>query len=119
MNPDSRHHVADRILHEEIDIVRMIVRPAHGDEQFELGVDLAGIVLRLDRQQRDEEQERQHLKRLEQHHAHRIEGCLPAGEIKLIDHPAISEPRSRIGTTWTSISPTAKANSFAVASSMR
>jgi len=35
--PPIPDHVADRILYEQVDVVRMIVRPVHRDEQFELG----------------------------------------------------------------------------------
>ena len=38
--------IADRILHEQIEIVRMVVRPVHGDDELGLGVDLAVLGLR-------------------------------------------------------------------------
>src|SRR5580658_9078465 len=54
----------------------MPVRPAHGDEELRLRLDLALLGLRVDHQERDEEQEGDHLQRLEQHDAERIERAI-------------------------------------------
>jgi hypothetical protein len=58
--------IAGGILHEQIEIVGMVVRPS-------LRFDFALIGLRRDRQKRDEEQESDDSQRLEQDDAERIE----------------------------------------------
>ena len=56
--------VAGRILHEKVEIVRVIVGPIHGDHEFGLRVDFAVLSVRRDREQCDEKQEGDDLERL-------------------------------------------------------
>ena len=109
--------VARRILHEQIKIVRMAVRPIHGDDEFGFRVDLAVLGLRRYRQEREEKEKRDHLQRLEQHDAEGIERLFARVEAELIDHARIARSwaRSKAGTTRVSVSVTARENTFAVA----
>src|SRR5215218_6122172 len=115
--PSVPDHVAERILDEHVKIVRMLVGPGHRHEEFGLAVDLSVLRVGGDGEQCDEEQEGKDLQRLEQHDREWIERLLLRHEVEFIDHSAASARFSRIETTRTSVSPTAKANSFAVASS--
>ena len=81
--------VAGGVLHEQIEVVRMTVGPVHRDEEFGLGIDLALLGVRRDRKQRQEEQERDHLQRLEQHHAERVERLLARIETEVIHHDGV------------------------------
>ena len=85
-------NVAGRVLHEQIEVIRVVVRPVHRDEEFGLGIDLAVLGVRRDRQQRQEEQEGDHLQRLEQHHAERVERLLARIETEVIHHGGVPEP---------------------------
>ena len=77
MKPPLAHvipdDVAERVLGIEIDVVGVLVRPGHRDDELGLGLDLALLGLRIHRQQRDEKQKRDDLQPLEQHHAEGIE----------------------------------------------
>ncbi len=117
LTPAIPDHVAERVLDEHVEIVRMLIGPGRGHQKFRLAVDLAVLGLGRDGEQRDEEQEGQDLQRLEQHDRERIERLLLRHEVKFVDHSAASGRFSRIEITRTSVKPTAKANSFAVASS--
>ena len=114
--------VAGGVLHEQIEIVGMIVRPVHRDEEFGLGIDLAVLGVRRDREQRQEEQEGDHLQRLEQHHAERVERLLARIETEVVHHggvPGLSTAGrlSNTGVTWVSVSMTASENTRWVAAS--
>jgi hypothetical protein len=80
--------VAERILDIEVNVVRVIVRPAHRDDELGLALDLALLGLRIHHQKREEKQKRNDLQRLEQHHAERIKGSL-ARIIAEAVHPAL------------------------------
>src|ERR1700722_3986790 len=97
----------------------MVVRPIHGDDEFGLRVDLAVFGLRRYRQQREEKKKRNHLQRLEQHHAERIERFFARVEAEFIDHARMARScaRSKAGTTRVSVSVTAREKTFAVAPS--
>src|SRR5882762_7541422 len=85
--------VAKRVLGIEIDVVGMIVRPRHRDDELGLGLDLAFLGLGIHRQQRDEKQERDDLQALEQHEAERVE--LLARIITEAVHHALARERKR------------------------
>ena len=70
-------------------------------------------------EQREEEEKRDDLQRLEQHHAERIERLLARVQAEFIDHARVPRPcaRSSAGTTRVSVSVTARENTFAVAES--
>ncbi|MGY3489244.1 hypothetical protein ACVW1C_007127 [Bradyrhizobium sp. USDA 4011] len=115
--------VAGRVLHEQVEIVRMVVRPVHRDDELRLGVDLAFLGIRRHREQREEEQEGDHLRRLEQHDTERIECFLARIEPELVHHGGVPRGvprrRSSAGVTWVSVSTTASENTRWVAESAR
>ncbi|MFK4574630.1 hypothetical protein ABIF94_006066 [Bradyrhizobium ottawaense] len=97
--------IADGILHEQVEVVGVAIRPVQRDHELGLGIDLALLGIRGDREQRKKEQERDHLERLEQHHAQRIERLLARIETEIIHHDGIPTPlipdplRSSTGVT--------------------
>ena len=68
--------LAGGVLDIEIDVVRMLVRPGHGDQELGLLLDLALAHRRMHGEERDEEQECDDLQGLEQHDRERIEPVL-------------------------------------------
>ena len=84
--------VSGRILHKQIKIVGVFVRPIHRDDELGLGIDLALLGMGRDREKRQEEQESDHLQRLEQHHAERIEILIPRVEAEIIQHGGVPRP---------------------------
>src|SRR5207248_3041506 len=110
-------NAAGRVLHEQIEVVRMIVGPVHRDEDLGLGIDLAFLCIGRDREQRQEEQESDHLERLEQHHAERVERLLARIETEVIHHGGVPGRVSNTEVTWVSVSMTASENTRWVAAS--
>src|SRR6266550_6955657 len=86
--PTIPDHIADRVLHEHVEIVGMLVGPTHRDQKFGLAVDLAVLCLRRDRKQRDKKQKGKNLQRLEQHDREGIEWLFLRHQLELVDHSA-------------------------------
>jgi hypothetical protein len=76
----------------------MLIGPGHRHHEFGLAVDLAVLRLGRDGQERDEEQEGEHLQRLEQHDRERIERLLRRHQFEFVDHSAASGRSSRTET---------------------
>jgi hypothetical protein len=97
--PAIENHIPQRILYEEIDVVRMIVGPCHRDEELGLAVDFAALRFGCYHEKSDEEQEGHDLKRLEQQQGERVERLISLDEVKIVDHPRTLACRSSAETT--------------------
>ena len=60
------------VLHDGVYVIRMAVRPAHGNQHLGLRVDLARITWVADQRERDDEHERESEQRVEQQIGERI-----------------------------------------------
>ena len=61
--PDAFRHAAGAVAHPGVDVVRIVVRPAHRDHEVGLDVHVAVLGGRVDEHQRHREEQRQHQQR--------------------------------------------------------
>src|ERR1700744_1455895 len=88
--------IAERVLYEEVEVIRMVIRPIHRNDEFRLGIDLAVLGVRRHGEQSNEEEEGDYLQRLKQHHAERIERLFTRIETELIHDAGVPRPALRV-----------------------